>query len=108
MTILSTFSLNSNKNVKFNFSGGDLSSDSGLLLLKEFASKIGFEQVVQDNFHTNDPASFRIHSDKDNLLQTIYQTIADYDSDDCADELILSSDVKLSWNTPSSRGAPLI
>lgn len=87
MDILSTFSLNSNKNLKFNFSGGDLSSDSGLLLIREFASKIGFDRVVRDNFHTNDTACFRLHTDSDNLMQIIYQDIADYDSDDCADEV---------------------
>ena len=38
MTILNTFSLESNKQIKVNFNGGDLSSDGGLLLIKEFAA----------------------------------------------------------------------
>ena len=41
MKILNNTSLESNKRVKINFSGGDLSSDAGLLLIKEFAAKTG-------------------------------------------------------------------
>ena len=39
MDILNTISLESNKQIKINFNGGDLSSDGGLLLIKEFAAK---------------------------------------------------------------------
>ncbi len=35
MNILNTTSLESNKRVKINFAGGDLSSDAGLFLIKE-------------------------------------------------------------------------
>ena len=43
MDILNTFTLKSNRQIKINFDGGDLSSDAGLLLIKEFAAKIGFK-----------------------------------------------------------------
>ncbi len=33
MTILNTISLKSNRQIKINFNGGDLSSDGGLLLI---------------------------------------------------------------------------
>lgn len=36
---LNTASLESNKRVKINFAGGDLFSDTGLLLIREFAAK---------------------------------------------------------------------
>lgn len=42
MSSLSVLHLESNSKFKINFSGGDLSSDSGLILIKEFAHKIGF------------------------------------------------------------------
>lgn len=87
MDSLHTFALESNKKFKFNFAGGDLSSDAGLLLIKEFAAKIGFENLVNTIFKTNDTALFRRHTDPENLLQMIYQTIAAYHRDDCADEL---------------------
>ncbi len=87
MAIGNTFSLESNKKIKINFNGGDLSSDGGLLLIKEFAEKIGSPRLLKQLFHTDDTAAFRIHSDSDNLMQAIYQIIAAYFEDDCADEL---------------------
>ena len=47
MAILNTFSLESNKQIKINFNGGDLSSDGGLLLIKEFASRVGLVKLVK-------------------------------------------------------------
>ena len=87
MTYSNTISLESNKQIKINFNGGDLSSDAGLLLIEEFAAKVGLVKLVKKLFHTNDSASFRLHTDADNLLQIIYQIIAAYFEDDCADEL---------------------
>ena len=87
MTILNTVSLDSNKKIKLNFNGGDLSSDAGLLLIKEFASKIGFNRLINNLFKTRDERSYFRHSDPDILMQSIYQTIAAYFKDDCADEL---------------------
>jgi hypothetical protein len=89
MAILNTFQLESNKQIKINFNGGDLSSDGGLLLIKEFAAKVGLIKLVKKLFKTNDPAAFRIHTDPDNLMQIIYQIIAAYFEDNCADELTI-------------------
>ena len=80
--------LESNSKIKINFGGGELSSDTGLFLLKEFIYKIGLDEIIEDNFKTNDPASYRIHKDNENLMQEIYQTIAGYFQDDDADEFI--------------------
>lgn len=86
MDILTTRTLQSNKQLKINFSGGELSSDAGLLLLKEFAAKTGFLKLVKSTFKTTDTAD-RFHTDSDNLLQVIWQIITAYFEDDCADEL---------------------
>lgn len=88
MDILNTFSLKSNSQIKINFAGGDLSSDAGLLLIKEFAAKIGFTKLMKKKFKTNDK-SVRFHKDDENLLQIIYQILSAYFEDDCADELSL-------------------
>ena len=40
MSIVNILSLESNRRIKINFDGGDLSSDAGLLLIKEFVSKL--------------------------------------------------------------------
>ena len=87
MTILNTISLESNRQIKINFNGGDLSSDGGLLLIKEFAARVGLIKLVKQLFKTNDHTECRIHKDPDNLMQMVYQIIAAYFEDDCADEL---------------------
>ena len=87
MSIENTLSLESNRQIKINFDGGDLSSDAGLLLIKEFVSKLGIDKLFGKAFKTNDPALFRYHTDQKNLLQMIYMIIAGYFEDDASDEL---------------------
>lgn len=65
----------------------DLSSDAGLLLIKEFVSKLGIDKLFVKSFKTNDSALFRYHTDQENLLQMIYMIIAGYFEDDASDEL---------------------
>lgn len=55
MSIVNTFSFQSNRQIKINFDGGNLSSDAGLLLIKEFVSKLGIEWLLNHLFKTNDP-----------------------------------------------------
>ena len=62
MSIVNTLSLESNREIKLNFDGGDLSSDAGLLLIKEFAAKKSLaSQPTISRFFTR--------MDKDTLLQ---------------------------------------
>lgn len=72
MSIVNTLALESNRQIKINFDGGDLSSDAGLLLIKEFVSKLGIDKLFVKSFKTNDSALFRYHTDQENLLQMIY------------------------------------
>ena len=46
MSIVNTLALESNRQIKINFDGGDLSSDAGLLLIKEFVSNLGVSQSL--------------------------------------------------------------
>ena len=87
MSIVNTLALGSNRQIKINFDGGDFSSDAGLLLIKEFISKLGMDMLLEKAFKTNAPALFRYHSDPKNLLQMIYMIIAGYFEDDASDEL---------------------
>ncbi|MFC2282654.1 MAG: transposase, partial [Lachnoanaerobaculum saburreum] len=59
----------------------------GLLLIKEFATKVGLIKLVKKLFKTNDHTNSRIHTDSDNLTQMLYKIITVYFNDDCADEL---------------------
>lgn len=87
MHSLKDIQLKCNKQFIVNFDGGELSSDGGLLMIKEFLHVLGLEKLLKNNFKTNDPASFRIHKDDENLLQMIYQIFGTYYEDNCADEL---------------------
>lgn len=87
MHSLDDLRLESNNQIKINFNGGDLSSDAGMIPVNEFALKIGFDKTISQHFKTNDSASFRFHTDSDNMMQKIYQSVAAYFQDDDADEL---------------------
>lgn len=87
MSIVNTLSLESNSQIKINFDGGDLFSGVGLLLIREFVSKLGIDRLFSHSFKTNDSALFRYHTDKENFLQMIYMVIAGYFEDDASDEL---------------------
>ena len=109
MSIVNTLSLESNRKIKLNFDGGDLSSDTGLLLIKEFVGNLGVDKLLDKAFKTNDSALFRYHTDQENLLQMIYMIIAGYFEDDASDELtndpvfksILEKDALASQSTVS-------
>jgi hypothetical protein len=78
--------LESNSKIKINLDGGDLSSDSGLLLIKEFAHKFGFDKHMSQ-FKTDENDILRLHKGRQNLAQLIYQILAGYFNDNDADEL---------------------
>ena len=86
MSSLANLHLQSNTSYKINFSGGNLSSDSGLLLLHEFIEKLGLNQLFKNRFKTTDKAN-RQHLDDEILLQKIYQICAGYFTDNVSDEL---------------------
>ena len=108
MDIVNTLSLESNRKIKINFNGGDLSSDAGLLLIKEFVSKLGMDKLFSQSFNTNDSALFRYHTDKENLLQMIYMIIAGYFEDDTSDELTNDSVFKAVLNKGTLASQPTI
>ena len=73
-----------NTKFSFDFNGGNLSSDSGLLFIKEFIHKIGFDNLLKQYFGTD---KRKIHSISSVIEQLIYQNIAGYHRDDAADYL---------------------
>ena len=64
MSIVSTIPLESNRQIKIYFDGGDLPSDAGLLLIKEFVRKLGVDKLLGKTFKTNNSALFRYHTDR--------------------------------------------
>jgi hypothetical protein len=84
MTSLQGNPLNFNKNLSFNFEGGNLSSDSGLLLIRSFIEKLGLRPLLETSFNNSID---RRHSYSSIVEQLIYTTIAGYHCDDDSDSL---------------------
>jgi hypothetical protein len=87
MNIVQEYSMNFNSRMKVNFNGGDLTSDAGLLLYREFDHKLGLSHTVKDMLVVHDPVHHRDHPNSDVVLQKLYQHLAGYHTDDHADDL---------------------
>ncbi|MEG2362640.1 MAG: transposase [Terrisporobacter sp.] len=80
-----------NSNIKFNFGDGDLTSDIGLIAVKEFDNKIGFSDTIKQHFNISKDRSIRILKNYPLIIQRIYQYIVGYYTDDNCDDLRLES-----------------
>ena len=73
-----------NKPITANFNGGDISSDGGLLLIKEFDKKIGYIDSISKCIKEYRIPNFIKHQIEQLISQRIYQIIAGYeDAVDC-------------------------
>ncbi|SHK20490.1 Transposase DDE domain group 1 [Geosporobacter subterraneus DSM 17957] len=84
MSSLQQGSLNFNRSFSFNFKGGNLSSDSGLLLVRSFVEKLGLRPLLQDFFKDSID---RRHTHASIIEQLVYTTITGYKSDNASDHL---------------------
>lgn len=87
MTSINEQTMHFNKSVKVNFEGGDLTTDAGLLMYKEFDDKIGLSQAINETVHIKDERSHHTHQNNEMIMQKIYQQTAGYFADDHADDL---------------------
>lgn len=84
MSSLTGNTLNFNKNLSFDFAGGNLSSDSGLIMVRSFIEKLGLRPLLKESF---DDSVNRKHSQASIIEQLIYTTIAGYSSDFASNSL---------------------
>lgn len=87
MTSINELRLKSNNKTKIIFDGGNLSSDGGMLLLKDFMFMLRIPEMFQQMFRPNDTRRYAIHTNADLLLQAVTQIIAGYFRDDGADSI---------------------
>lgn len=91
-TILNLFPVE-NTNVELSFSGEKISSDGGLLLLREVENQLGIIDRVSDCITDNRDQRYIDHSYKEMLMQRVFQIAAGYedcnDCDDLRDDMIL-------------------
>ena len=82
MNSLKKKSLNLTRKIKVNFDGGDLTSNSRLLLYKGFDGKIGLSVDIENNLQVKNNTKFRYYTKSDIVIQKIYHNIASYHIDD--------------------------
>ena len=75
-----------NKPVLLDFDGGQISSDGGLLLLREVEQQIGIIKSLTETIHDARDARYVRHTIMDLMMQRVSQIAAGYeDADDCDD-----------------------
>ena len=67
--------------------GGNLSTDSGLVLVKEFMGTIGFSQLARELLTFHDKRRYWLHDNISVLEQLLFQLIAGYPADSSANLL---------------------
>ncbi|KGX84540.1 IS1380 family transposase [Pontibacillus litoralis] len=87
MATLPQLTLDFNRKIKLSNDGGELSSDTGEFLFREFDEKISFSATLAESLNLNDNRRYHVHSNENLLRQKIYQMIAGYPEDDAADNL---------------------
>lgn len=81
------------KKVQFNSkltisnTGGNLSTDSGLVLVKEFMESLNFSDLSKQYLGIEDKRLYHIHDNFSLMEQLIYQNIAGYSTDSSANLL---------------------
>ena len=88
MNSILEYKLDFNSKLKINFEGGSITTDTGLILIKEFDNKISFSKMIKENLNLkSDSNSGVIHKSNELVLQNINQCIAGYDTDQNCNDL---------------------
>ncbi|NLM68063.1 MAG: hypothetical protein GX180_12960 [Enterococcus sp.] len=61
-----------NTKCQLSTTGGQLSSESGLVLVKEFMEKIQFDHLIQETVPFNDPRKYCIHEQSQLFQQLLF------------------------------------
>lgn len=95
------------KPVELDFNGGALTSDAGVLLLREIEQQLGLVKTLAATIHDQRDARYVKHTVMDLLMQRIAQIACGYeDADDC-DALRDDPIFKMLAERPPESGAPL-
>ena len=69
--------------IELDFEGGQISSDTGLLLYREFEEKMGLMDLVKENISFKRP--YRTHSNIDCIRQQVYSLLGDHEDNNDAE-----------------------
>lgn len=96
-----------NKRVEVSFTASDISSDGGLLLVKEIESQIGIIKAVVSCINDTRHPGYINHSLEEIAAQRVFQIVAGYeDANDC-DKLRDDTILKMSVGRLPVTGKPL-
>lgn len=84
MSSLQQSTLNFNNSFSYNFKGGNLSSDAGLIMVRSFSEKCGLRNLLESAFDNDEG---RTHTRASIIEQLIFSTIAGYATDSAANSL---------------------
>lgn len=97
----------SGKEVHVDFDGGAMSSDSGILLMREFIDKLGIINKVVDLLPDDRHPSYIKHTTKELLMQRVLQIIAGYEDGNDCDALRTDPAFKIGCGKTSETDDPL-
>lgn len=82
-----SFSFRQDREIRLDFDGGRITSDAGLIPLREFDQLIGFSQQIADCLQDERHPSYVVHALIGLLIQRLYALIAGYEDQNDADLL---------------------
>jgi len=97
----------SGKKVEVNFDGGAMSSDSGLLFLRELENKLGIINRVTEVIHDRRHPGYVKHQFDELMKQRVFQIACGYEDGNDAEELRDDPVLKLACERQPLDGAPL-
>ena len=88
----------SGKKVTADFTGGDVTSDVGVLVMRETAKRIGIIEQLAETIHDKRHQSYVKHEITELLMQRIFQIICGYEDANDANDLRVDPGFKASCN----------
>src|SRR5699024_7293985 len=87
MATLQEKCVNFNSKMIVSNTGGNLSTDTGMILVKEFMDSIGFSELANRFLHMKEERLYWFHDNLSLLEQLLFQLIAGYSADSSANLL---------------------
>jgi len=85
--IQAAFSFRHDRTICVDFKGGEITSDAGLVALREFDHRIGFTQNLVDCLHDDRHSSYVVHDLAQLIIQRLYGIVAGYEDQNDANKL---------------------
>ena len=85
--IQAAFSFRHDRTICVDFQGGKITSDAGLIALREFDHRIGFTQSLVDCLHDDRHRSYVVPDLPQLIIQRLYGIVAGYEDQNDANKL---------------------